>query len=221
MSVAEKRGKCFPLPHIFRYFAASYYEKAKNVNLIIDIGNSAAKLAVFHQGEMIDMEYDTNHELGKLENICERYDIRQGILSSVIHLNDIIDSQLKRLDFPLLRLDYKTPLPVTNLYRTPKTLGSDRIAAVVGAYTRFPGRDILVVDAGTALTEGLENVAVTAIDELVEFARQNDVALTVVGPEAPLAAGVVDAFRSAGRRQEQYAGTTRGRFPREGPRQRA
>ena len=152
MSVAEKRGKCFPLPHIFRYFAASYYEKAKNVNLIIDIGNSAAKLAVFHQGEMIDMEYDTNHELGKLENICERYDIRQGILSSVIHLNDIIDSQLKRLDFPLLRLDYKTPLPVTNLYRTPKTLGSDRIAAVVGAYTRFPGRDILVVDAGTALT---------------------------------------------------------------------
>ena len=53
-------------------------------------------------------------------------------------------------------------------------------------------------NAGTALTEGLENVAVAAIDELVEFARQNDVALTVVGPEAPLAAGVVDAFRSAG-----------------------
>ena len=117
------------------------------MNLIIDIGNSVAKLAVFHQGEMIDMVYDTNHSLDKLENICERYAIRRGILSSVIHLNDIVESQLKHLDFPLLRLDYKTPLPITNLYRTPKTLGSDRIAAVVGAYTRFPGRDILVVDA--------------------------------------------------------------------------
>lgn len=122
------------------------------MNLIIDIGNSAAKLAVFHQNEMIDMVYDTNHSLDKLENICERYAIERGILSSVIHLNDIIESQLKQLDFPLLRLNYKTPLPITNLYRTPKTLGSDRIAAVVGAYTRFPGRDILVVDAGTALT---------------------------------------------------------------------
>ncbi len=122
------------------------------MNLIIDIGNSAAKLAVFHQNEMIDMVYDTNHALEKLDNICERYAIRKGILSSVIHMNDIISSQLKRLDFPLLKLDYKTPLPITNLYRTPKTLGSDRIAAVVGAYTRFPGRDILVMDAGTALT---------------------------------------------------------------------
>lgn len=141
-----------PIPVDFLLLCGLNQEKSKDVNLIIDIGNSVAKLAVFHQGEMIDMVYDTNHSLDKLENICERYAIRRGILSSVIHLNDIVESQLKHLDFPLLRLDYKTPLPITNLYRTPKTLGSDRIAAVVGAYTRFPGRDILVVDAGTALT---------------------------------------------------------------------
>lgn len=122
------------------------------MNLIIDIGNTVTKLAVFHQNEMIDMVYDTNHSLDKLNNVCERYTICQGILSSVIHLNDIIESQLRSLRFPLLRLDYQTPLPITNLYRTPKTLGSDRIAAVVGAYTRFPHQDILVVDAGTALT---------------------------------------------------------------------
>ena len=88
------------------------------MNLIIDIGNSAAKLAVFHQNEMIDMVYATNHALEKLDNICERYAIRKGILSSVIHMNDIISSQLKRQDFPLLKQDYKTPLPITNLYRT-------------------------------------------------------------------------------------------------------
>jgi phosphoribosylamine--glycine ligase len=51
---------------------------------------------------------------------------------------------------------------------------------------------------GTAREPLLENVAVTAIPELVELARREQVQFTVVGPEAPLAAGVVDAFRAAG-----------------------
>ncbi|TIC81194.1 phosphoribosylamine--glycine ligase [Crenobacter intestini] len=55
-------------------------------------------------------------------------------------------------------------------------------------------------NAGTALDARLTNVAITDIAELAAFARENDVALTVVGPEAPLAAGVVDAFRAAGLR---------------------
>ena len=53
-------------------------------------------------------------------------------------------------------------------------------------------------NAGTALEEGLENVAITAIPELIEFVKREHVELTVVGPEAPLAAGVVDAFRAEG-----------------------
>ena len=51
---------------------------------------------------------------------------------------------------------------------------------------------------GTAREPGLENVAITAIPALVDFVRAEQIALTVVGPEAPLAAGVVDAFRAAG-----------------------
>ncbi|HMV17310.1 MAG TPA: phosphoribosylamine--glycine ligase [Zoogloea sp.] len=51
---------------------------------------------------------------------------------------------------------------------------------------------------GTAREPGVENVALSAIPELVAFARSEQIALTVVGPEAPLAAGVVDAFRAAG-----------------------
>ena len=54
-------------------------------------------------------------------------------------------------------------------------------------------------NAGTARDPDLVNVPVTAIDELVAFARR-EAALTIVGPEAPLAAGVVDAFRAAGLR---------------------
>ncbi len=53
-------------------------------------------------------------------------------------------------------------------------------------------------NAGTELDPNLTNVAITAIPELVAFARDEKIELTVVGPEAPLAAGVVDAFRAAG-----------------------
>lgn len=51
---------------------------------------------------------------------------------------------------------------------------------------------------GTAREPKLQNVAVTAVEELVELARREQIGFTVVGPEAPLAAGVVDAFRAAG-----------------------
>jgi phosphoribosylamine--glycine ligase len=55
-------------------------------------------------------------------------------------------------------------------------------------------------NGGTATEQGVENVVLSAIPELLEFARREGIALTVVGPEAPLAAGVVDAFRDAGLR---------------------
>ncbi len=53
-------------------------------------------------------------------------------------------------------------------------------------------------NAGTALEDGVENITITAIPELIEFVKHEDIYMTVVGPETPLAAGVVDAFRAAG-----------------------
>ncbi|OIO82528.1 MAG: phosphoribosylamine--glycine ligase [Gallionellaceae bacterium CG1_02_60_948] len=53
-------------------------------------------------------------------------------------------------------------------------------------------------NAGTALEDGVENIAISAIPDLIEFVKRENIELTVVGPEAPLAAGVVDAFRAAG-----------------------
>ncbi len=55
-------------------------------------------------------------------------------------------------------------------------------------------------NAGTALEPGLENVPITDIQQLADFAAAEQIQLTVVGPEAPLAAGVVDLFRSRGLR---------------------
>jgi phosphoribosylamine---glycine ligase len=53
-------------------------------------------------------------------------------------------------------------------------------------------------NAGTSIEPGVENIPITDIAQLAEFARENSVHLTVVGPEAPLAAGVVDVFRARG-----------------------
>ena len=55
-------------------------------------------------------------------------------------------------------------------------------------------------NAGTGLEDGVENVAITAIPDLIEFVKREDIYMTVVGPEAPLAAGIVDVFRTAGLR---------------------
>lgn len=53
-------------------------------------------------------------------------------------------------------------------------------------------------NAGTALENGVENVALSSVEELLAFAVSEQIYLTVVGPEAPLARGVVDSFRRAG-----------------------
>jgi phosphoribosylamine---glycine ligase len=53
-------------------------------------------------------------------------------------------------------------------------------------------------NAGTALEDGVENLPISDIYELLAFAQKEDIHFTVVGPEAPLAAGIVDVFRAAG-----------------------
>lgn len=53
-------------------------------------------------------------------------------------------------------------------------------------------------NGGTALDPRLKNVALTDPTQLADFAEQEHIALTVVGPEAPLAAGIVDLFRERG-----------------------
>lgn len=53
-------------------------------------------------------------------------------------------------------------------------------------------------NAGTATNPDMQNIPITKVDELVKFAQNEQIHLTIVGPEAPLSQGVVDAFRAAG-----------------------
>lgn len=57
----------------------------------------------------------------------------------------------------MMILDHKTKLPFKNLYKTPKTLGKDRLAAIAGAQKLFPKKACLVFDIGTCMTADLIN----------------------------------------------------------------
>ena len=122
------------------------------MNLVIDIGNTVAKLAVFDGDEVIEVLRGSNHSLDCLSMLCSKYPIEKSIIASVITLSNTIKKQLAKLNIPVLELTYQTPIPIKNLYKTPQTLGMDRLAAVVGANYVCPEKNILVVDAGTALT---------------------------------------------------------------------
>lgn len=137
---------------IVLFFLVYFATQKKQVNLIIDIGNTTAKVAIFNDNSLVEVFRSSNKSLDCLPEILTKFRIRQGILSSVIDLTQKIKEQLNTLPFPVIRLTIDTPLPITNLYLTPETLGNDRLAAVIGANEIYPEKDILVIDAGTAIT---------------------------------------------------------------------
>ncbi len=55
----------------------------------------------------------------------------------------------------VLFFSHETPIPIQNAYHSPQTLGKDRLAAVIGAWSLYPGRNCLVLDTGTCTTYNL------------------------------------------------------------------
>jgi type III pantothenate kinase len=80
------------------------------------------------------------------------YDIQKAIISSVVEEGPELLSAISKLQCPVVRFNNSMQLPLEIKYKTPDTLGSDRVAAAVGAWNETPGRNILVIDAGTAIT---------------------------------------------------------------------
>ena len=123
------------------------------MNLVIDLGNTNSKIAVCSKSEIIESvssEKVSNKEIAYF--ISAYPDLKGAIISSVVnHSRELIDYLDASFD-TFLELTNTTPLPLTNLYKTPETLGYDRIAAVAGAHTIFPEKNVLVIDAGTAIT---------------------------------------------------------------------
>ena len=122
------------------------------MNLIIDIGNNSAKFFLFQGEQIILHTRKENSSFDVIDEWNRLYDIDKVIVSSVITDCESLLDEISKLQCPVIRFDKSTPLPLEVNYRTPGTLGSDRIAAAVGAWGEAPGRNILVIDAGSAIT---------------------------------------------------------------------
>lgn len=123
------------------------------MNLIIDIGNTCAKAVCFNDGNVVEeVRFDRGGE-SSLTDFCRKYSFRKGIMSAVSDISPELENVIKALPFRVLTLrSGETPVPIKNMYATPHTLGTDRLAAAVGAATLQPGRDILIIDIGTCIT---------------------------------------------------------------------
>lgn len=123
------------------------------MNLIIDIGNTCVKLVCFNEGKVVEEQRTDKDDAVALQSFCGRYPFSRGICSSVSDISEEYSAALSSLPFSMMEFKSGiTRVPIINKYNTPLTLGSDRLAAVVGANWLQPGRDVLVIDIGTCVT---------------------------------------------------------------------
>ena len=122
------------------------------LSLTIDQGNSSAKVAVWDRDRLVELSTFKAMTDDVINNFAARYSIDKAIFSSVADYQDNLLSRLNAAGIKATELTHDTPLPLVIDYATPLTLGVDRIAAAVGAMSLHPGRELLVVDAGTAVT---------------------------------------------------------------------
>ena len=123
------------------------------MNLIVDVGNTFVKFAVF-SGKTI--EFKVSFKLSEFKKNFKKLkkdypSISHAIISSVGRLSD---KHVERIDkhLEVLVLDHKLKFPFKNSYATPKTLGVDRIALVSASVDQYPDNNVLIIDAGTCIT---------------------------------------------------------------------
>jgi len=122
------------------------------MNLVIDIGNTQIKVAVFQETILIFKDqFSSDQLISRVLSISEQYNIKEGIISHVTSLDQTLFSELRKI-VQLIELDYRTKLPFVNKYLTPKTIGVDRLALIAGAKGQFPNQNVLVIDAGSCIT---------------------------------------------------------------------
>ena len=122
------------------------------MNLILDIGNTRIKLAVFQEHTIVEHKITSSHKVEKeIAKMRKKYAIANVILSSVgeIKHNDLEElNEFKNV----VILDHTVKIPFNNNYKTPKTLGVDRIALVSAAIQQYASHNVLVIDAGSCIT---------------------------------------------------------------------
>jgi type III pantothenate kinase len=123
------------------------------LNLVIDIGTTYIKTAIFNKSEIIFRESLPEISPEYIDTITSNFHgTNHSILSSVRKRDPSLLNYLKKKFKVSIDLSEKTPVPINNMYKSPATLGYDRLAAVVGASSTFPKTNILIIDIGSAVT---------------------------------------------------------------------
>lgn len=125
------------------------------MNLIIDVGNTRVKAALFKERDLVELKvYPTINDLAADKPFYTR--ASRGMLGSVVGAFETVGvllSGIKELNY----YSVKQAAPIKNLYKNPDTLGSDRLASSVGAFSLYPNKNVLVIDAGTCLKFNFTN----------------------------------------------------------------
>ena len=120
--------------------------------LLADFGNTRVKVAV-KDGDSLNEIYCGPAMLGNLKDAVSGMAVDGGMWCAVRPLENEIELWMRSMG--LVPFKWDTPMPLQNGYSTPQTLGMDRLAAAVGAWSMNPGRNLLIIDAGTAITYDL------------------------------------------------------------------
>jgi type III pantothenate kinase len=120
-------------------------------NLAIDIGNTLTKIAVFKQNDLVHFEYAPEADVQMLLQLIEKYDVKRAIISSV---RNRVEAWQEAMESKVETRYFNVGMTggITNQYKSPNTLGIDRLAAVIAAHHLYPGKSSLVIDAGTTIT---------------------------------------------------------------------
>lgn len=122
------------------------------MNIIIDIGNSSAKAAVFDGDDMLFRKHLDTNLVDSIAKITTEYPIDAGAFSSVGTTPTDFEQNLRKIVPHCLHIKGTTPTPLICDYKSALTLGADRLASAVGASRCCPHKPLLIIDAGTCIT---------------------------------------------------------------------
>ncbi len=120
-------------------------------NLVIDIGNTYTKIAVFKQDEVVYTNRYQEPDIKTIGDLLHEYGVSRAIISTVKKEKGEWETVLKE-KIRLIYFNADMTTGIINHYLTPKTLGLDRLAAVIGANYLYPQKNNLVIDGGTCIT---------------------------------------------------------------------
>ena len=129
------------------------------MNLILDIGNTYTKIAVFKKNVMLEKVAISSDLIdNNIQKLQKKYPLKNCIVSSVTKLRSDTIKCIGVFD-KSIELNQKTNVPFQNHYKTPTTLGVDRIALASASVSQYSNQNTLVIDAGTCITYDFINTS--------------------------------------------------------------